>query len=85
MKSLSVEEAQRQLGKLIADAYQGEAIVITDGDRKVMLSVEMPMDLEEDSAELAAEVLKAVKGPHSPYSSEEMRAACERIVREKHG
>lgn len=85
MKSLSVEEAQRQLGKLIADAYQGEAIVITDGDRKVTLSVEMPMDLEEDSAELAAELLKAVNGPHSPYSSEEMRAACERIVREKRG
>jgi hypothetical protein len=38
------------------------------------------LDLEEDGLELEAELLKAVNGPHSPYSSEEMRAACEKIL-----
>jgi len=85
MKALSVKEAQGQLGQLIADAYRGETIVLTDGDKKVTLSVEAPMDPEEDSPELEAELLKAVNGPHSPYSSEEMRAACDRIIREKRG
>ena len=85
MKALSVKEAQGQLGQLIADAYRGETIVLTDGDKKVTLSVEAPMDPEEDSPELEAELLKAVNGPHSPYSSEDMRAACDRIIREKRG
>jgi hypothetical protein len=34
---------------------------------------------------LEAELLKAAKGPFTPYSSEEMRAAREQIIREKHG
>ena len=42
---------------------------------------EAPLDLERDSPELEAELLKAVRGPHSPYSSQEMRTACERAVR----
>ena len=41
------------------------------------------LDMEEDSPELEAELLKAVQGPHAPYSSEEMRAIGERILREK--
>ena len=85
MKALSVKEAEGQLGKLIADAYRGETIVLTDGDKKVTLTLEMPIDLDEDSPELEAELLKAVNGPHSPYSLEEMRAACEKIIREKRG
>jgi hypothetical protein len=85
MKALSVEEAQGQLGKLIADAGRGETIVLTDGNIEVTLQPRTALDLDVDSPELEAELLKAVNGPHSPYSSEEMRAACERIVREKRG
>jgi hypothetical protein len=85
MKALSIEEAQGQLGKLLADACRGETIVLTDGANKVTLSPETSFDPEEDSPELEAELLKAVNGPHSPYSSEEMRAACEKIIREKRG
>ena len=85
MKAIPVQEAQGKLGQLIAEACRGETVVLTDGDKKVTLEPGAPLDLEEDSPELEAELLKAVNGPHSPYSSEEMRAACERIIREKRG
>jgi hypothetical protein len=83
MKAIPVQEAQKQLGQLIAEACRGEVIVLTDGDNQVTLEPGVPLDLEEDSPELEAELLKAANGPFTPYSSEEMRAACERIIREK--
>jgi hypothetical protein len=43
------------------------------------------LDLDVDSPELEAELLKGAKGPFTPYSSQEMREACEKIVREKRG
>lgn len=85
MKAIPVQEAQGQLGQLIAEACRGEVIVLTDGDKQVTLEPGVPLDLEEDSPELEAELLKAANGPFTPYSSEEMRAACERIIREKRG
>jgi hypothetical protein len=42
-----------------------------------------PLDPEVDSPELEAELLKAIDGPYTPYSSEEMRAIVERIIREE--
>lgn len=42
-----------------------------------------PLDPEEDSLELEAELLKAADGPFTPYSAEEMRESCERIIRER--
>ena len=42
-----------------------------------------PLDPEVDSPELEAELLKAIDGPYSPYSSEEMRAVVEQIIREE--
>ena len=85
MKAISVSEAQGQLGELIAKACRGETIVLADGDRRVTLEPGAALDLEEDSPELEAELLKAANGPFTPYSSEEMRAACEKIIREKRG
>ena len=83
MKAVSIREAQGQLSQLVAEACDGELIVLTDGDKQVTLEPRGLIDLEEDSPELEAELLKAVNGPHSPYSTEEMRAACDRIIREK--
>jgi hypothetical protein len=83
MKAISIREAEGQLGQLVAEACRGETIVLTDGDNEVTLSPRPFLDLEEDSPELEAELLKAVNGPHAPYSSEEMRAACEKVIREK--
>ena len=85
MKAIPVQEAQGQLGQLIAEACRGEVIVLTDGDKHVTLEPGVPLDLEEDSPELEAELLKAANGPFTPYSSEEMRAACEKVIHEKRG
>ena len=85
MKAIPVQEAQGQLGQLIAEACRGEVIVLTDGDKRVTLEPGVALDLEEDSPELEAELLKAANGPFTSYSSEEMRAACEKVIREKRG
>ena len=85
MKAIPIQEAQGQLGQLIAEACRGEVIVLTDGEKKVTLEPGVPLDLEEDSPELEAELLKATTGPFTPHSSEEMRAACEQVIREKRG
>jgi hypothetical protein len=85
MKAIPLQEAQGRLGELIAKACQGELIVLTDGEKQVTLEPGMPLDLEEDSPELEAELLKAANGPFTPWSSEEMRAKCEEIIRKKCG
>jgi hypothetical protein len=41
------------------------------------------LNLEKDSRELEIELLKAANGPFTKYSSEEMREACELIIRKK--
>ena len=81
MKTLTVREAQTQLGQLIAEANQGSVIVLTDGRQKVTLQPGAALDLEEDSPELEAELLKAIDGPYTPYSADEMRGIVERIIR----
>jgi antitoxin (DNA-binding transcriptional repressor) of toxin-antitoxin stability system len=83
MKTISIREAEVQLGRLVAEACRGETIILTDGENEVTLSPRPALDLEEDSPELEAKLLKAANGPFTPYSSEEMRAACEKIIREK--
>jgi antitoxin (DNA-binding transcriptional repressor) of toxin-antitoxin stability system len=82
MKAVSIKEAEGQLGKLIAEAYQGETIVLTDGERSVTLSPPAELNLEEDSPELEAELLKAVKGPHSPMREGELREIADRALNE---
>ena len=83
MKAVPIEEAEGQLGKLIAKACRGEIVVLSDGDKKVTLTPGVALDLEENSPELEEELLKGAKGPFTPYSSQAMREACEKIIREK--
>ena len=82
MKEISILEAQGQLGELIAQACHGETIVLTDGDRRVTLEPGVALDLEEDSPELEAELLKAVNGPHAPLREGELREIADRVLRE---
>ena len=35
MKAVTVQEAQSRLGELIAEAYRGELIILTDGEKQV--------------------------------------------------
>ena len=83
MKTLTVQEAESQLGRLIAEANRGDLIVLTDGQQKVTLQPGAALDLEEDSPELEAELLKGIDGPYTPYSPAEMRSIVERIIREE--
>ncbi len=86
MKTLTVSEAEGRLGQLLVAAARGDVIVLTDGDIQVTLTpcdATKPLDPEEDSPELEAELLKAIDGPYRPYSEDEFRAIGERIVREQ--
>lgn len=80
MKAISILEAQGQLGQLIAEACRGETIVLTDGDRRVTLEPGVALDLEEDSPELEAELLKAVNGPHAELHDGELRGIADRAL-----
>ena len=85
MKTFTVSEAKNQLAQLVAEAHDGKLIILTDGDKQVWLDASRPLDLEEDTPELEAELLKAADGPFAPYSAEEMRGVVERIIREEAG
>ncbi len=83
MKTMSVGEAEGQLPQLLAQAFNGETIILKDGDRAVTLCPGNLLDLDEDSPELAAELLKAAKGPFTPFVPEDLRGECEQVAREK--
>ncbi len=80
MKTVSIREAQGQLGQLIAEACRGEVIVLTDGDKQVTLEPRGLIDLEEDSPELEAELLKAVNGSFKPFQESELREIADRAL-----
>lgn len=82
MKAIPVQEAQGQLGELIAKACRGEVIVLTDGDKRVTLEPGVALDLEEDSPELEAELLKAANGPFTPLREGELQEIADRALRE---
>ena len=85
MKAVTIREAQSRLRELIAEACQGELIVLTDGEKQVTLEPHDSLDLEKDSPELEAELLKAIDGPFEPYSAEEMKAIGRDVLRKKQG
>jgi len=82
MKAVTIREAKGQLGELIAEACRGEFIVLTDGDRQVALEPRVALDLEEDSPELEAELLRAVNGPHASLAEGELREAADKALAE---
>jgi hypothetical protein len=89
MKTSTVHVAKDQLSHVIAEAHPGDAIVLTDGERRVTLEASpvesgaLDLDLEEDSPELAAELLKAAKSPFTPYSRQDLEAVAQQVLREK--
>ena len=44
-----------------------------------------PLDPEVDSPELEAELMKAAKGPFTPFAPEDLREACAQVARQKRG
>ena len=91
MKTVTVTMAQPELRKLVEEAYGGAQIILAYGDKKVKLERYLPdgspmsFDLEEDSSELEAELLKGVRGAFTSYSRQDLEAIAERVQREKAG
>jgi antitoxin (DNA-binding transcriptional repressor) of toxin-antitoxin stability system len=83
MKAVNIREAQPRLRELIAEACEGELIVLTDGEKQVALEPHVTLDIERDSPELEAELLKAIDGPFAPYSDEEMKTIGRRVLGQK--
>ncbi|MCI0626297.1 MAG: hypothetical protein L0387_32410 [Acidobacteria bacterium] len=88
VKKVTVQLPKEQLSQILTEAQQGDVIVLTDGERRMELESTLPhggaldLDLEEDSSELEAELLKAVKGDHAPFSDMELRSIADCALRE---
>ena len=82
MKAVTIREAQGQLGELIAEAYRGEFVVLTDGDKQVALEPRVALDLDQDSPVLEAELLRAVNGPYAPLTEGELRETADKALAE---
>ena len=73
MKTVTVTAAQPEIRRLVEEVYQGTAVVLAFGDKRVRLERYAPasgavdFDLEQDSAELEAELLQAIRGPFTPH------------------
>jgi len=67
---------------LVEEVHAGNPVILVHNEKLVKIERYIPFDPEEDSPELEAILLEAVRGPHAPYSSDEMkeivRQACER-------
>jgi hypothetical protein len=80
MKTVTVTAAQPELRRLVEEAYQGTPVVLAYGEKRVRLERCAPtsgavgFDLEQDSPELEAELLKAIRGPFTPYSRGDLDA-----------
>jgi hypothetical protein len=87
MKTLTVHLDHDQLSRIIAEAQQGDVIVLTDGERRLTLQAGHSdggeLDMEQGRPELAAELLLAGKRRVTAYSREDLEAVAEQIRREK--
>lgn len=90
MKTLTVQIPKDQLSRVISEAHHGDVIILTDGERRLSLETSpaeggaLDLDLDEDSPELAAELLKAVGGPFTPYSRKDLEAIANQVQKQKH-
>jgi hypothetical protein len=83
MKSVTMRVEKEQLDRLLAEVRPGDAVILTDGAREIMFESAPPLDLDEDSPDLAKELLKAIDGPFADYSRGELEAIAARVLAEK--
>jgi antitoxin (DNA-binding transcriptional repressor) of toxin-antitoxin stability system len=82
MKVITVAEAEGRLPEIIYAVTQGEYVVLKDGDREVALTARLPggVEVDEENAELEAELLKSADGPFRPYSPENLDEIARQVL-----
>ena len=81
MNPITIDEAREHLGRLCEEAGQGKSVLLTDG-RHLYALVPYDPELEPNwnDAELEAELLKAVDGPHHDLSLDDLRTRGEQVI-----
>jgi len=82
MKTLTVSQAKPRLAKLVDEVHAGAPVVLIHKNKLVKLERYEPLDLQDDSPELEAILLKAVTGPHSPYSKRDLESVAVKVRRQ---
>ncbi|MBI5385213.1 MAG: hypothetical protein HZA90_11075 [Verrucomicrobia bacterium] len=82
MKTMTVDQAKTRLGKLVDQVHGGAPVLLVHKNKLVKLERFEPLDPEFDSPELEAMLLKAVTGPHSPYSKRDLEDVAAKVRRE---
>jgi hypothetical protein len=85
MKVIDASTLGNEVKKLCEEASRGEVVVLTNGAARLFLQPEDDFNeaaLDGNEA-LERELLKGLEGAAAPYSSEEMREALEKALRER--
>ena len=79
MKSVTIHIEKGELNRLLKEMTPGDAVILTDGDREIMLESAGSLNLDEDSEDLGNEILKALKTPLSNYSQTDLAEIIRRV------
>jgi prevent-host-death family protein len=82
MKTLTITEAKPKLAKIVDEAHAGSPVILVHKNKLVKVERYEPLDPECDGPELEAMLLKAVTGPHTPYSRKDLDEVAARVRRE---
>ena len=85
MKTMTVRDAKRQLGKLVEKVQHGAPVILVQGDKLAKLERYELLDPECDSPQLEAMLLEAVRGPHAAYSRKELEAVLNKVSQVSRG
>jgi antitoxin (DNA-binding transcriptional repressor) of toxin-antitoxin stability system len=79
MKTLTVTQAKPRLAELVDEVHAGSPVILVHNEKLVKIERYVPFDPNEDSPELEAMLLEAVRGPHAAYSAQEMKDAVRQV------
>ena len=82
MKTLTVQVPSEQLNSIMAEAQDGDVVVLTDGERQMILRAGAS-DVEEGRPELAAAFLLTQKKPSQKLSRQHIEEVAEELRKAK--
>ena len=82
MKAVTIQEAQGQLGQLIAEACRGEVIVLTDGDKQVTLEPGVRAGFGGGQPGTGGGIVEGGQRATSPLREGELREIADRALQE---